>query len=68
MNSIQEYFHTDWAAMTFHDWVGLTITVVVFLSMVIVYAYVLNPANKEQFESRRYMPLEEERLSLEDQQ
>lgn len=66
MNSIKEYFHTDWAAMTFHDWLGLLITLFVFVLMVVVYLWVFNPANKENLESRRYIPLEEENFSAEE--
>jgi len=66
VNSIREYFHTDWAAMTFHDWLGLIITIVVFLLMIVVYVYVLHPANKDKLESRRYIPLEEDDLSVEE--
>lgn len=66
MNSIKEYFHTDWAAMSFHDWLGLIITVIVFLLMIVVYVYVFNPANKEELESRRYIPLEEDSTNLEE--
>ena len=66
MNSIQEYFYTDWAAMTFHDWIGLVITIAVFLMMLVVYVYVFNPANKEKLESRRFIPLEEDSFNMED--
>lgn len=66
VNSIKEYFHTDWAAMTFHDWLGLIITIIVFVLMVAVYLYVFNPANKEKLESRRYIPLEEDSINLEE--
>ena len=65
-NNIKEYFHTDWAAMTFHDWLGLVITVIVFILMVTVYLYVFNPANKEELESRRYIPLEEDSINMEE--
>ena len=57
MNSIQEYFKTDWAAMTATDWVGLIITVVVFLLMVVLYTYAFSPANREKFDSCRYIPM-----------
>jgi len=33
VSSLTEYFHTDWEAMTTNDWIGLIITVVVFLLM-----------------------------------
>jgi len=66
VNSIKEYFYTDWAAMTFHDWIGLVITVAVFLMMLAVYIYVFNPANKEKLESRRFIPLEEDSFDMEE--
>lgn len=66
VNSIKEYFYTDWAAMTFHDWIGLVITVAVFLLMLAVYIYVFNPANKEKLESRRFIPLEEDNFDMEE--
>ena len=66
LESIAEYFHTDWAAMTFHDWLGLVITVVVFIAMFSVYYYAFNPANKEKLESRRYIPLDEDNIHLEE--
>ena len=66
VNSIKDYFYTDWAAMTFHDWIGLVITVVVFLMMLAVYVYVFNPANKEKLESRRFIPLEEDSFDMEE--
>ena len=66
MNSIKEYFQTDWAAMTFHDWLGLGITIVVFFVMIAIYLYIFHPANKERLESMRHIPLDEDRVSTED--
>ena len=66
MNSIKEYFQTDWAAMTLHDWLGLGITIIVFLMMIAIYVYIFHPANKERFESQRFIPLDEDRISAED--
>ena len=66
MNSIKEYFQTDWAAMTLHDWLGLGITIVVFFMMIAIYVYIFHPANKERFESQRFIPLDEDRISAED--
>lgn len=60
MNSLKEYFHTDWEAMTTNDWIGTIVTVVIFLLMVGLYAYVLRPKNREKFESKRFIPLEDE--------
>jgi len=60
VSSLKEYFHTDWEAMTATDWVGMIITVVVFLLMVGLYVYVLRPKNREKFESKKYLPLDDE--------
>ena len=59
MTKIQEYFHTDWSAMTGTDWFGFLLTVVVFLVMLVAYIWVLNPKNKEEIESHRTMLLDE---------
>nr|WP_255537870.1 cbb3-type cytochrome c oxidase subunit 3 [Motiliproteus sp. SC1-56] len=56
-----EYFSTDWTAMTANDWVGTVLTVVVFCLMVVVYVYALRPKNREHLESKKYMPLDDER-------
>ena len=66
IDSITDYFYTDWAAMTFHDWLGLFVTIIVFIAMVSVYYYVFNPANKEELESRRFIPLDEDKINLEE--
>jgi len=66
VNSVKEYFQTDWAAMTLHDWLGLGITIIVFLMMIAIYVYIFHPANKERFESQRFIPLDEDRISAED--
>ncbi len=60
MDSIKEYFHTDWAAMTFHDWLGLGITIVVFFVMIALYIYIFHPSNKEKLEAHRNIPLDDE--------
>jgi cytochrome c oxidase cbb3-type subunit 4 len=60
VNNLKDYFHTDWSAMTQHDWVGLIMTIVVFFVMVGLYLYVFHPANKERFESQRYIPLDDD--------
>lgn len=62
MNSLMEYFSTDWAAMTTNDWVGTILTVVTFLLMIIVYAYALRPKNRESLEARRFIPLDDEHI------
>ncbi len=60
MTKIQEYFHTDWSAMTGNDWLGLLLTVIVFVLMVIVYFWVLNPNNKDSLEAHRTMLMDDE--------
>jgi cytochrome c oxidase cbb3-type subunit 4 len=59
VNSLKDYFHTEWSAMTLHDWLGMGVTVVVFLVMVGLYAYIFHPANKQRLESQRYIPLDD---------
>ena len=60
MNSLKEYFHTDWGAMTASDWVGMIITVVIFLLMIVAYFQVFRPKNRDKLESRRFIPFEED--------
>ena len=61
MSSLKEYFHTDWAAMTTNDWIGLILTVVIFLLMVGLYVYVLRPKNRDKLERQRFIPVDDER-------
>jgi cytochrome c oxidase cbb3-type subunit 4 len=65
VSNLQEYFQTNWAAMTLHDWIGLILTVGAFLAMVWIYSYVFNPKNKERLESQRNIPFEEENTDSE---
>lgn len=60
MNSLVEYFHTDWEAMTTNDWIGLIITVVVFLLMIVAYFQVFRPKNRDRLESKKHIPFEED--------
>ncbi|MGD9163922.1 MAG: cbb3-type cytochrome c oxidase subunit 3 [Chromatiales bacterium] len=60
MSSLKEYFHTDWGAMTANDWIGLTMTVVAFVLMIIVYFYALRPRNKEKLEKNRFIPFDDD--------
>jgi cbb3-type cytochrome oxidase subunit 3 len=46
--------------MTATDWFGTILTVVIFLLMVGLFVYVLRPKNREKFESRKYIPLDED--------
>jgi len=65
VSKIQEYFDTDWSAMTATDWFGLVFTVVIFLLMVGLYVWVLNPKNKDKIESHRSMPLDDDETNSE---
>jgi cytochrome c oxidase cbb3-type subunit 4 len=60
VSSLKEYFHTDWEAMTTNDWIGLTMTVVAFILMIIVYFYALRPKNKEKLEKNRFIPMDDD--------
>jgi len=61
VNSLAEYFHTDWGAMTANDWIGTILTVVVFLLMIVVYFQVFRPKNREKLESRRFIPFDQDK-------
>jgi len=65
VSNLREYFQTNWAAMTLHDWIGLILTVGAFLAMVWIYSYVFNPKNKERLESQRHIPFDEENTDSE---
>lgn len=60
MNSLSEYFYTDWEAMTTNDWIGMILTVVTFLLMIVAYGYALRPKNRDKLESQRFIPLDDE--------
>lgn len=51
--------------MTLHDWIGLVLTVAVFLLMVWLYLYTFNPKNKERLEAQRHIPLDDENFDTE---
>jgi len=57
---LRDYFHTDWAAMTASDWLGLLMTFITLLMMVALYWYVFTPSNKERLEAMRHIPTEED--------
>ncbi|NQY51530.1 MAG: cbb3-type cytochrome c oxidase subunit 3 [Piscirickettsiaceae bacterium] len=51
--------------MTGTDWLGMVMTVVIFMLMVVLYSWVLHPKNKESFESHRNMPLNDDKKNVE---
>lgn len=54
------YFSTDWASLTTHDWVGLGITVGVFIVMAITFYLALRPSKREDMEKQKYKMLEDD--------
>ena len=60
MNSLIDYFRTDWEAMTRNDWIGTILTVVIFLLMVGLYAIVLRPKNRDHLEAQKNIPLDDD--------
>ena len=58
VNSLAEYFHTDWAAMTVSDWVGTVLTVVIFVLMAVAYFQVFRPKNRERLEAHKHIPFD----------
>ena len=60
MTKLMDYLHTDWAAMTRNDWLGVVFTVLAFVAMVAVYVLVFNPRNKDALNSQGDMALRDE--------
>ncbi|QEP43758.1 cbb3-type cytochrome c oxidase subunit 3 [Ectothiorhodospiraceae bacterium BW-2] len=46
--------------MTLNDWIGTILTVVVFFLMIWAYFYALRPKNRDELESRRHIPFDED--------
>jgi cytochrome c oxidase cbb3-type subunit 4 len=61
-----EYFQTDWEAMTPTDWVGTILTVVIFVLMVVAYFQVFRPKNRDELESRKHIPFEDDHADIGD--
>jgi len=55
-----DYLHTDWAAMSRNDWLGVFFTVAAFVAMIVVYVLVFNPRNKDAFDAQSDMALRDE--------
>lgn len=51
--------------MTGTDWFGMVFTVIVFILMVGVYFWALHPKNKDELESHRDMPLNDDDINVE---
>ncbi len=59
MSSLSDYFHTDIEAMTSNDWVGLILTVVIFVLMLVAYVYAFRPKNRDMLEAQKYIPMDD---------
>lgn len=66
MSSLAGHFGTDWSGMTVSDWIGLTVTVVVFVLMIVLYVYVLKPGSRERLEEHRNIIMNEDSSEKED--
>jgi len=53
VNSLREFFATDWEAMTHADWSGLIIVVVLTVLMIGLYSWIFKPSNRDHFEQHR---------------
>jgi cytochrome c oxidase cbb3-type subunit IV len=60
VTNLMDYLHTDWAAMSRNDWIGVTFTVLAFVAMIAVYIMVFNPKNKAVFEAQSDVALRDE--------
>ena len=48
--------------MTTNDWIGVILTVAVFLVILVAYVYALYPKNRETLEAQRFIPLDDDQL------
>ncbi|RLL52839.1 cbb3-type cytochrome c oxidase subunit 3 [Mariprofundus sp. EBB-1] len=53
MNSLIEFFSTDWDAMTHADWTGMVIVLILSALMIGLYTWVFKPSNRDHFEQYR---------------
>jgi cytochrome c oxidase cbb3-type subunit 4 len=53
VNSLRDFFSTDWEAMTRADWTGLIIVLVLTALMIGLYVWIFRPANRDKFEQYR---------------
>ncbi len=63
MNS---YFSTNWSQMTLNDWIGTSVTVIIFMLMVGAYFYVFKSENREKLEAHRFIIMNEDSSEKED--
>lgn len=61
---MNDFFSTDWSAMTSTDWTGLTILLVIAGLMTAAYFTILKPANRDKFEQHRDFVNNEDDMKL----
>lgn len=66
MNSLAAHFSTNWSAMTANDWIGLSITLTMFMLMSIAYVYTFRAKNRDKLESHRFIIMNEDSSYKED--
>lgn len=62
---LYDYLYTDWTSMTFQDWAGMIITLVIFILMAVAYVYTFRPKNRESLEERKYLIEADENIHTE---
>lgn len=60
MSKIADYFATDWSAMTTQDWIGLLMTVGVFIGLVVAFIYALRPSKRQYLEEQKFKILKDD--------
>lgn len=60
MTKLLEHFGMDVQAMTTNDWLGVFFVLVAAVGMVVTYVMVFRPSNKDIFEARSRMALDDE--------
>lgn len=63
MNS---YFSTNWSQMTLNDWIGTSVTVIIFMLMAFAYLYTFKKGNREKLEAHRFIIMNEGSSEKED--
>ncbi len=51
--------------MTLHDWIGMIMTVSIFILMLVAYVLVFHPKNKEKLEAQRHILDDDDRFNAE---
>ena len=52
--------------MTLNDWIGTSVTVIIFLLMTVAYFYVFRGKNRENLEAHRFIILNDDSSEKED--